>query len=53
MGPQSWEKFIIRTVLHGSYSDIYSPTIQPRLVVKDIELRGGKQCYLILEELGN
>lgn len=31
---------------------MYSPTIQPRLVIKDIELRGGKQCYLILEELG-
>lgn len=50
--PKAGKSSLLELFLHGSYSDIYSPTIQPRLVVKDIELRGGKQCYLILEELG-
>ena len=30
----------------------YHPTIQPRVVVNTVELPGGKQCYLILKELG-
>ncbi|RLV93106.1 Mitochondrial Rho GTPase 1 [Spathaspora sp. JA1] len=50
--PQSGKSSLLESFLHDSYSEIYSPTIKPRLVVKDIELRGGKQCYLILEELG-
>ncbi|EGW34739.1 uncharacterized protein SPAPADRAFT_47823 [Spathaspora passalidarum NRRL Y-27907] len=50
--PQSGKSSLLESFLHDSYSEMYSPTIQPRLVVKDIELRGGKQCYLILEELG-
>lgn len=50
--PKAGKTALLDLFLHGSYSDVYSPTIQPRLVIKDIELRGGKQCYLILEELG-
>ncbi|KAK6462822.1 rho-like GTPase [Scheffersomyces coipomensis] len=50
--PQSGKSSLLESFLHGSYSESYSPTIQPRLCIKDIELRGGKQCYLILEELG-
>lgn len=50
--PKSGKSSLLELFLHDSYSEIYSPTIRPRLVVKDIELRGGKQCYLILEELG-
>ncbi|KAG7661383.1 GEM1 [[Candida] subhashii] len=50
--PKSGKSSLLESFLHDSYSEIYSPTIRPRLVVKDIELRGGKQCYLILEELG-
>ncbi|KAM9886544.1 hypothetical protein OXX69_013715, partial [Metschnikowia pulcherrima] len=43
---------LLESFIRGSYSDMYSPTIIPKLCVKDIELPGGKQCYLILEELG-
>ncbi|KAI5955686.1 GEM1 [Candida jiufengensis] len=50
--PKAGKSSLLDSFLHGTYSDMYSPTIQPRLVIKDIEIRGGKQCYLILEELG-
>lgn len=50
--PQSGKTSLLELFLKGSYSEMYSPTIQPRICAKDIELRGGKQCYLILEELG-
>lgn len=50
--PKSGKTSLLELFLRGNYSDIYSPTIQPRICTKDIELRGGKQCYLILEELG-
>ncbi|CAH2354108.1 mitochondrial Rho GTPase 1 [[Candida] railenensis] len=43
---------LLESFLRGSFSEVYNPTIKPRICVKDIELRGGKQCYLILEELG-
>ncbi|ODQ82523.1 hypothetical protein BABINDRAFT_30522 [Babjeviella inositovora NRRL Y-12698] len=43
---------LLQSFLGRSYSNTYSPTIQPRTVVNNVELRGGKQCYLILEELG-
>jgi Ras family protein T1 len=35
-----------------SESGTYSPTIKPVTVVNSVEMRGGKQCYMILEELG-
>ncbi|KAI5961179.1 GEM1 [Candida pseudojiufengensis] len=50
--PKAGKSSLLDSFLHGTYSDVYSPTIQPRLAIKDIEIRGGKQCYLILEELG-
>lgn len=50
--PHSGKSSLLELFLKGNYSDSYSPTIQPRICAKDIELRGGKQCYLILEELG-
>jgi Ras family protein T1 len=50
--PKSGKTSLLELFLRNSYSEMYSPTIQPRICVKDIELRGGKQCYLILEELG-
>lgn len=43
---------LLELFIRGTYSDVYLPTIKPKVCVKDIELRGGKQCYLILEELG-
>ncbi|KAK6456179.1 rho-like GTPase [Scheffersomyces xylosifermentans] len=51
--PKSGKSSLLESFLRGSYSETYSPTIKPRLCIKDIELRGGKQCYLILEELGD
>lgn len=50
--PKSGKTSLIELFLKGSFSETYLPTIKPRICVKDIELRGGKQCYLILEELG-
>lgn len=50
--PKSGKTSLLESFIHGTFSDIYLPTIKPKVCVKDIELRGGKQCYLILEELG-
>lgn len=50
--PKAGKSSLLELFLRGTYSEIYSPTIRPMLCVKDIELRGGKQCYLILEDLG-
>lgn len=50
--PKLGKTLLLELFLQGLYSETYSPTIQERLGAKDIELRGGKQCYLILEELG-
>ncbi len=43
---------LLISFLGRQYSSAYSPTIQPRLVVNNVELKGGKQCYLIIQELG-
>ncbi|SGZ53253.1 CIC11C00000004935 [Sungouiella intermedia] len=50
--PKSGKTSLLELFIRGTYSEVYLPTIKPRICVKDIELRGGKQCYLILEELG-
>lgn len=50
--PKSGKSSLLQLFLTGTYSENYSPTIRPQICTKDIELRGGKQCYLILEELG-
>ncbi|KAH8897096.1 mitochondrial Rho GTPase [Thozetella sp. PMI_491] len=38
--------------LNRPFESLYHPTIKPRRAVNSVELQGGKQCYLILEELG-
>ena len=43
---------ILDSFLSRPFSSTYHPTIKPRLAVNSVELPGGKQCYLILEELG-
>lgn len=43
---------LLDTFLQRTYNEIYIPTIHPRTVVNSVELKGGKQHYLILEELG-
>jgi Ras family protein T1 len=43
---------LLDAFLTRPYSTTYHPTIKPRTAVNSVELPGGKQCYLILEELG-
>ncbi|RPA84164.1 mitochondrial Rho GTPase [Ascobolus immersus RN42] len=48
----SGKSTILDTFLNRPFSGTYNPTIKPRTAVNSVELQGGKQCYLILEELG-
>ncbi|CAI4055574.1 hypothetical protein SUVZ_01G0150 [Saccharomyces uvarum] len=43
---------LLEAFLGRSFSELYSPTIKPRIAVNSLELKGGKQYYLILQELG-
>ncbi|ANB12947.1 ERMES complex Ca(2+)-binding regulatory GTPase GEM1 [Sugiyamaella lignohabitans] len=43
---------LLKAFLNRPFSEVYTPTIQPISVVNSVEMPGGKQCYLILEELG-
>ncbi|KAI5849734.1 mitochondrial Rho GTPase 1 [Tricharina praecox] len=43
---------LLDAFLNRPFSPTYNPTIKPRTAVNSVELQGGKQCYLILEELG-
>jgi Ras family protein T1 len=51
-GPKSGKSSLLEAFLGRHYSEVYNPTIKPRIVVNSVELKGGKQVYLILEELG-
>ncbi|KAH8154141.1 uncharacterized protein LAJ45_01909 [Morchella importuna] len=48
----SGKSSILNAFLNRTFSSTYHPTIKPRTAVNSVELQGGKQCYLILEELG-
>lgn len=48
----SGKSSLLSAFLNRPFSNTYSPTIKPRSAVNSVELKGGKQCYLILEELG-
>jgi mitochondrial Rho GTPase 1 len=50
--PQSGKSSLLDAFLARPFSNMYHPTIQPRVVVNTVELPGGRQCYLILKELG-
>lgn len=43
---------LLDAFLNRPFDPLHHPTIKPRRVVNSVELQGGKQCYLILEELG-
>ncbi|GMM37300.1 ERMES complex Ca(2+)-binding regulatory GTPase [Saccharomycopsis crataegensis] len=43
---------LLDTFLQRPYNEVYIPTLQPRIAVNSVEVKGGKQHYLILEELG-
>lgn len=48
----SGKSSLLDTFLNRPLNETYHPTIHPRVVVNTVELPGGKQCYLILKELG-
>lgn len=50
--PSSGKSSLLDAFLSRGFSSTYHPTIQPRTAVNTVELPGGKQCYLILDELG-
>ncbi len=43
---------LLDAFLSRPFSSTYNPTIHPRVAVNTVELPGGRQCYLILNELG-
>ncbi|GMM48492.1 ERMES complex Ca(2+)-binding regulatory GTPase [Pichia kluyveri] len=43
---------LLESFLGRTFSNVHSPTIQQNVAANNVELTGGKQCYLILEELG-
>lgn len=48
----SGKSALLSAFLQRPFDQTYHPTIKPRSAVNSVELKGGKQCYLILEELG-
>ena len=51
-GSGSGKSSLLDAFLSKPFSPTYHPTIKPRTAVNSVELPGGKQCTLILEELG-
>lgn len=49
---QSGKSELLHAFLNRKFDQTYHPTIKPQTAVNSVELHGGKQCYLILEELG-
>ena len=50
--PSSGKSSLLDAFLSRPFSPTYHPTIKPHVAVNSVELPGGKQCTLILEELG-
>lgn len=48
----SGKSSLLDAFLNRPFDSLYRPTIKPRTAVNSVELQGGKQCYLIIEELG-
>ncbi len=51
-GAAAGKSALLDAFLARPFSPTYHPTIKPRTAVNTVELPGGKQCTLILEELG-
>nr|POF25760.1 mitochondrial rho gtpase 1 [Quercus suber] len=49
---ESGKSALLSAFLNRPFNHTYHPTIKPQTAVNSVELQGGKQCYLILEELG-
>lgn len=50
--PGSGKSSLLDAFLNRPFEGLHRPTIKPRRAVNSVELPGGKQVYLILEELG-
>ncbi|CAK7246300.1 MAG: ERMES complex Ca(2+)-binding regulatory GTPase gem1 [Sporothrix thermara] len=50
--PGAGKSSLLDAFLGQPFDPLHRPTIRPRRAVNSVELEGGKQCYLILEELG-
>jgi len=50
--PGSGKSSLLNAFLNRPFNGTYHPTIKPQTAVNSVELQGGKQCYLILHELG-
>lgn len=48
----SGKSSLLSAFLNRPFSSTYHPTIKPQIAVNSVELQGGRQCYLILSELG-
>lgn len=48
----SGKSAMLSSFLNRPFESTYSPTLRPNMAVNSVELQGGRQCYLILEELG-
>ncbi|KAF2152113.1 rho-like GTPase [Myriangium duriaei CBS 260.36] len=48
----SGKSSLLNAFLNRPFSGVYHPTIKPQTAVNSVELESGKQCYLILKELG-
>lgn len=51
-GAGAGKSSLLDSFLNRPFEGLYHPTIKPRWAVNSVELPGGKQVYLILEELG-
>ncbi|KAK5000759.1 ERMES complex Ca(2+)-binding regulatory GTPase gem1 [Elasticomyces elasticus] len=52
LGASSGKSSLLSAFLNRPFSPIHHPTTKPQTAVNSVELQGGKQCYLILAELG-
>jgi Ras family protein T1 len=50
--PGAGKSCLLDSFLNRPFDGLYHPTIKPRRAVNSVELPGGKQVYLIFEELG-
>ena len=51
-GRGSGKSSLLDAFLNRPFNQMYHPTIKPRSAINSVELPGGRQCYMILEELG-
>ena len=49
----SGKSSLLDSFLNRPFSRLHTPTLHPRRAVNSVELPGGKQYYMILEELGH